>query len=295
MYNRYRLAMHSKYNQSRDYFIKNPQCLIDIEKWATKLVNNSITTHKVEIVRDYNEASYLNPFWQNYPPEDRGRSPVGDQIPWIEVGEHTVGHKLSRLISLNTSIFEVGLPSGADNRFIVKDKNILKMTKNYTDTAMVFLDIKSVGPRDDAENTVLSPYQVSGDGLWTNIASGIENSKMIAKGPRAQHPFYPAIPPIYILSDGTIAPVIHLFVKPVYKMLSLQIPPATGQPLNKIRIITLPNGLLLTQNPNYIKTYPSLIFPGKDEKEKPPKKMRCRISFDILTKIAKWRVINIQM
>lgn len=295
MYSKYRIAMQNTYLAARSYFINNPQYLMNLEEWTANLVQTTIQTYKAEIETDYNEASYLNPFWQNYPPEDRGRAPVGDQVPWIEVGEHAIGHKLSRLISLHTKISEVGLPSGADNRFTIQDPAIYQMTNGFTDKIMAFLDIKSVGPRDDAENTVLSPYQVSGDGLWKNTAQGVINSQMIAQGQRASHPFYPAIPPLYVLSSGEVTPVVHVFVKPVYKMMSLQTPPATGQPLDRIRIITLPNGLLLTQNPNYIQKYPSLIFPGKDDKKKDPSKVRCRISFDLLITIAKWRVINITL
>lgn len=292
MYNQYRAQMQNNYNDARQYFIANPDALINLESELTSLIKNTIIANKDELLFDYNEASYLNPFWQNYPPEERGRAPVGDQIPWIEVGEHAIGHQLSRLLSKENDISEVGLPSGADNRFIIKSNKIYTIT-NYTDSAMVYLDIKSVGPRDDAENTVLSPYQVSGDGLWENTQDGLRNSQMIAQGVRASHPFYPAIPPIYALSNGVIAPVVHIFVKPVYKMLSLNSPGHFGQPLDRIRIITLPNGLLLTQNPNYTELHPGLIFPGKDDKSKAPEKVRCRISFPILSSIHSWRVSDI--
>lgn len=292
MYNLYRAQMQQDYNAAKDYFISNPDTLIQLEEYLTSLVIDIITNNKDELQFDYNEASYLNPFWQNYPPEERGRAPVGDQIPWIEVGEHAIGHQLSRLLSRAYDISEVGLPSGADNRFIIKSDTIRSIT-HYTDSAMVYLDIKSVGPRDDAENTVLSPYQVSGDGIWDDLNSGVHNSEMTAQGVRASHPFFPAVPPIYALSDRTIAPVVHIFVKPVYKMLSLSNPGHLGQPLDRIRIITLPNGLLLTINPNYAGMHRGLIFPGKDDKSKAPSKVRCRISFPILSQINDWRVSEI--
>jgi hypothetical protein len=99
--------------------------------------------------------------------------------------------------------------------------------------------------------------------------------------------FYPAISPLYPLSDGKIAPTIHLFVKPVYRMLSNGY---HGQPLESIKNICVPNGLLLTKSPNYLQMYPSLFFPGKDDKGKDPRKIRVRVSFDILKRIDGWRV-----
>jgi len=50
---------------------------------------------------------------------------------------------------------------------------------------------------------------------------------------------------------------------------------------------------LLTENPNYLKRYPGLLFPGKDDKDKDPRKVRARISFELLRKIASWRYIDI--
>ena len=208
-------------------------------------------------------------------------------MPWIEVGEHSVGHKLSRLISEQYQIREIGLPSGAENRFVLYSEEIEKITAGYTNCAFVFLDIKSVGPRDNFNHTVISPYQVSGDGIWKNPNDNMENSPMKAQGQRASHVFYPAISPLYPLSDGKIAPTIHLFVKPVYRMLSNGY---HGQPLESIKNICVPNGLLLTKSPNYLQMYPSLFFPGKDDKGKDPRKIRVRVSFDILKRIDGWRV-----
>ena len=60
-------------------------------------------------------------------------------------------------------------------------------------------------------------------------------------------------------------------------------------------VIAVPNGLLLTEVPNYLRRYPGLFFPGKDEKEKNPLKRRCRISFSLLRQIAAWRVQEIKI
>ena len=293
MYNRFRNEMFQRYNLARKEFLLHPETSISTEEYLTNFVCDIFKSNYDEFKCDYNEASFLHPFWANYPPDDRGRSPVGDQIPWIEVGEHSIGHKASRLISQKISIREIGLPSGADNRFIVVDNHIRELTNGVTDKALMFLDIKSVGPRDNFDHTVVSPYQVSGDGIWDNPSDSLRNSVLTAKGNRAEHPFFPAIAPLYVLSDLSTAITVQLFVKPIYKMLSVEEPGSTGQPLEAITVACLPNGLLLTENPGYIKQYPSLLFPGKDDKGKPPLKVRCRVSFELLRKIDAWRVQSI--
>lgn len=207
LYSEYRKINHQLYNNAKNHFTNHPEEMIEIEKQVTQIIFDTVNSNITEISRDYNEASYLNPFWASYPPEDRGRAPIGDQVPWIEVGEHAVGHKISRLLSSNYNIREIGLPSGADDRFILQN-TALSSSNSITDRVLLFLDIKSVGPRDDQEHAVLSPYQVSGDGIWTSPEKNLENSPMAAVGQRATHPFYPALSPIYILSDGTIAPTM---------------------------------------------------------------------------------------
>lgn len=293
MYNQHRNRIFLDYNRAKAFFLRNPEILIELERFTTGLCHEILARNLDEFIMDYNEASFLHPFWANYPPDNRGRSPVGDQIPWIEVGEHAVGHKLNRLIAQEYRIREVGIPSGADNRFVLESDEILRITNGFTNSVMVFLDIKSVGPRDDFEHTVISPYQVSGDGFWDDPRNSMRNATMRAVGNRAEHPFYPAITPVYVLSDGTVAPTIHIFVKPVYCMMNLNDPRRCGQPLSHIRVICVPNGLLLTTNPNYLRLYPGLFFPGKDDHKKPAAKVRCRVSFEILSNIAPWRVADV--
>lgn len=290
MFYKFRPQMFQQYCKARDYFIMHPDVLISLEEYITFVVNGVIKKYYREIEHDYNEASYLNSFWAHYPPDNRGRAPVGDQVPWIEVGEHAVGHKLSRLISNDFSIREIGLPSGADNRFAIYSDEITRITRGLTNCVFVFLDIKSVGPRDNFEHTVISPYQVSGDGIWEDPDDNIHNTTMDAVGSQVSHVFYPAISPIYVFSDSVIAPTIHLFVKPLYKMLTGG---HKGQPLESIKTICVPNGLLLTVNPNYLCQFPGLFFPGKDDREKAPRKTRVRVSFRILEQIAPWRIQKI--
>ena len=294
MFNAHRSEMFEAYNKAREYFVRNWGELVEIEKYTHSLIKQAVLENLAEIRRDYDEASFLHPFWQNYPPEERGRSPRGDQFPWIEVGEHSVGFKLARILSNQVTIREIGLPSGTDQRFILQSKELGQHCK-LTNQAMLFVDVKSVGPREDKDETVLSTYQVSGDGLWKSPKNGVKNSVITAHGKRSKHPFYCALPPIYILSDGTIAPTVSFFIKPVYRMLSLEGKNQIGQPLQRITIVTLPNGLLLSENPGYLTKYPGLFYPGKDEKKKSKTKRRARISFEILRKIEPWRVETIPL
>lgn len=294
MFNRHRISQHQIYNAARTHLVQNPNKLIELEKYITDEVENVLKKNLKEIEEEYNEASYLYPFWENYPPDERGRAPKGDQFPWIEVGEHTIGIKLSRLL---TSVFDVrdyGLPTGADQRLFLRNEKINKILGTPKAAAWLFSDIKSVGPRDDADHTVMSHNQISGDGVWNKPTDGVLNKILTARGARASHDFHCSIPPVYILSNGTIAPMINVVVKPVYEMLGLK-GKDNGQPLQRITLATIPNGLLLTTNPNYLDTYPNLLFPGKDDKDKNPMKVRARVSFEILRKIANWRVRDIHV
>lgn len=291
MFNQYREQMYNTYNTARNHFINNPSELIEIEKFIFESVCDSVRNNIDEIVADYNEASFLHPFWGDYPPENRGRSPIGDQIPWLEVGEHVVGHKIGRFLRDSFLIREVGMPTGPDDRYAMQSASIASKN-SITNAAMLFLDTKSVGPRDDKDEVVVSPNQVSGDGVWVDPKLNVVNTKMIAKK-SASHDFYPAAPPLFIFSNNVIAPVVHIYIKPIYKMLHLDNPLLRGQPLAKIRITCVPNGLLLTKNPNYLLTYPGLLYPGKDDKSKDPRKLRCRVDLRLLKSFAPWRYSEI--
>lgn len=296
MFNAKRSTQYQTYQDARRFFIENPDTLITLERLLSGIVHDVIVSNLEEFLTDYNEASLLFPFWQNYPPEERGRMPIGDQYPWIEVGEQVFGNKLVRLLANRFKVRDTGIPSGPDKRMVLSSKSISDACNGYTDSCWLFLDIKSVGPRDDQEHAVMSHNQISGDGSWEKEESGVKNKPILAKGNRASHPFYCAIPPLYVLGDGTVAPMIDIVVKPVYKMLGLESKGGDqGQPLHKISIIAIPNGLLLTKNPDYLKTYPGLFFPGKDDKGKDPKKVRARVSFDLLRQIDSWRVRTIKV
>ena len=65
-----------------------------------------------------------------------------------------------------------------------------------------------------------------------------------------------------------------------------------GQPLGRVSVVCIPNGLLLTIKPGYLNQFPNLLFPGKDDKSKNVKKLRARISFELLEEIHPWRVAH---
>lgn len=290
MFDKYRTTQHEVYNKARKHFIASPNQLIELERYVSDVLFVSLQKHLTDIEKDYDEASNLFPFWQNYPPIERGRKPKGDQYPWIEVGEHAVGDKLLLALEDEFEIRSVGMPTGPDERYVIKSKRIAKITEGLTDSVWIITDIKSVGPRDDHAHAVMSPYQVSGTGDWDNVQEGLKNKVMTAQGLRSKHPFHSALAPIYVLADQTILPVTNFVLKPVYKMLSLENPETKGQPLSRIDLISIPNGLLLEENPAYLKKHPGLLFPGKDDKKKNPLKVRARIDFRILQLIDDWRV-----
>ena len=288
MFKKYQDKQFKKYNSARDELIKNPEILFRLEKYFSDILKTEIEKDKERIIKNYNEASYLFPFWRNYPPEERGRDPVGDQYPWIEVGEHAVGDKLIKYFN-NFKILEIGLPSGADERFVLQSDKILTLTNNLTDKIWLHIDIKSVGPRDNFEHLVMGHNQISGNGEWQVADKGLTNKAFTAVGSRRSHKFYPSLPPLIILSDLSVVPILTFAVKPIYLMLNKNIE-GGGQPISEIKVISIPNGLLLAENPNLLRDHPNLFFPGKDDKGKDPRKLRARISFEKLRDINEWRI-----
>lgn len=293
MFTKYANEQFAAYHKAVDYFKAHPERLIEAEHFVMKEILHFIDIHLPEIRRDYDEASYLYSFWRNYPPEDRGRKPKGDQYPWIEVGEQVFGNKLARHFNANFNVKDSGLPSGSDDRCVISSPRIGEIL-GITDSVWVFIDIKSEGPRDSADHSVMSTNQVSGSGDWKNVEDGIKNKPILAQGQRAKHPFYCTLSPVYVLSDNTIAPLLTFAIKPIYDM-PAEDGKTTGQPLLRIKIASIPNGILLTQKPNYTKKYPGLFFPGKDDRTTNPRKARARVSFALLREIAPWRVNEITL
>lgn len=294
MFTRFSESQHTAYLEAIAYYEQNPQRLIDAERFVMDEILHFINIHQPEIKTDYDEASYLYSFWKNYPPLDRGRSPVGDQYPWIEVGEQVFGNKLQRHFNANFAVKDPGLPSGADDRCVISCERIRQILGN-TDSVWVFVDIKSAGPRDDFDHAVMSPYQISGSGQWDATVDGMRNDPIPAQGKKATHNFFCSLSPIYVLSDGTVAPLLTFVIKPVYEMKKDGQGQTIGQPLAKIKVASIPNGILLTRKPNYNMLYPGLFFPGKDDQSKDKRKMRARISFSLLKEIADWRIKEINV
>ncbi|MBO4965260.1 MAG: BglI family type II restriction endonuclease [Muribaculaceae bacterium] len=282
------------YQKAYAYYVSHPECLMNIERFIMNEIEHFIDMNSPDIINDYNEASYLYPFWKNYSPLDRGRDPKHDQFPWIEVGEQVFGNKLSRYFGRNYDVRDSGLPSGSDDRCIISSERIRSIL-GLTNSVWVFIDIKSEGPRDESQHAVMSPYQISGSGVWNIKEQGMRNGPIVAKGNRAKHKFFCSLSPIYVLSDGTIAPLVTFAIKPVYSMEKNSEDETIGQPLARIKLASIPNGILLTQNPNYLQQFPSLFFPGKDDAKKNPLKMRARVSFDILKKINDWRLTEFEI
>lgn len=294
MFNRYRAEQFQRYTQAKDFFTRDPTVLIDLEQFFAAKIKELIEADWSAVCADYNEASYLYPFWQNYPPDDRGRAPVGDQYPWIEVGEHALGAKIRGWFASDFTVRDVGLPSGPDERFVLTSPQIDTLTKGFTRSAWLFVDIKSAGPRDDFDHAVMSHNQISGDGIWLDAQAGLKNTVLLATGSRTSHKFHCIVAPLYILSDLSVAPVVHIVLKPVYTMAPLDPSAGTaGQPLGRITVASIPNGILLVINPGYLTQHPGLLFPGKDDKGKNPLKVRARVSFPLLRQIAAWRVCDI--
>jgi hypothetical protein len=284
--------LFKQYLDARSHLIRKPEHLIALEEYLTSKLIAVVLQSSDEHKKDYDAASILYPFWQNYPPDDRGRKPIGDQYPWIEVGEHAIGTKVARNIGAHFEVSDLGFPTGPDQRFLLKDKNFENLTDGKFKQVWLCLDIKSVGPRDDQDHAVMSHNQISGTGDWEKASDGVTNKVLTASGKIASHDFYVALPPIIVDPDGIPAPVITMALKPVYSMESgtrSENKTWSGQPLKRIDLATIPNGLLLSVNPNYLASYPGLLFPGKDDKSKDPRKLRARISFEILRKINPWR------
>ena len=295
MYSTYSQSQFDLYVEARDYFLSNTDQLMKAEEYICRCITETLTDFREEFTNDYNEASYLYPFWGSYPPDDRGRKPTGDQFPWIEVGEHTIGHKAERMMGGRFNIREVGLPSGSDDRFVLSNtalKDILKIT----DSVMIFLDTKSTGPNDNELDLVVSGYQVSGDGIWNSPTDPLKNTMITTQGVRSSSLFQPRLSPVYCLSDGRVLPSAHLFLKVIYSVSPRDNSSGImhgGQPLSQVTIACVPNGLLMFCKPDYHRMYPGLFYPGKDDRSTPTEKRRARIGIDKLETIAKWRVHHI--
>jgi hypothetical protein len=219
--------------------------------------------------RDFGRANDLWPFWINYSPKQRGRAPTGTSIPWSEVGEKSLSSNLLRaILEEHPAATFPGLPYGGDVRFASED-------------ALIHFDVKLTGPNDNANEIVVPPQQISGDGAyWLN---GTLNSSFEVAGIRASMKFQPKLPPFYIF-DGSVRLCLTYFLKAVYTVREYGV-----QPLHYLEVACVPNGLLLFDGPKYART-PGLLIPGKDDKTKSEADKRIRVRLDPLATIDQgWR------
>jgi hypothetical protein len=205
---------------------------------------------------DFSRSRDLVPCWISYPPKQRGRAPVGDSQPWSEVGEKSLSFNLLRAIAQQRDdVTFPGLPFGADVRFATND-------------AMVHFDVKLTGPRDNVDEVVAPPQQISGDGAdWDK---GMVNSAFRVQGARSSFNFQPKLPPFYVL-DNRVLPCLTFFLKAVYSLQGLG-----EQPLEYLEIACVPNGLLLFDGPVYARTE-GLLIPGKDDQSVQESDKRTRV------------------
>jgi hypothetical protein len=218
---------------------------------------------------DFDRANDLLPFWIRYAPRQRGRAPTGKSIPWSEVGEKSLSYNLLRAISISDlAVSFPGLPFGGDIRFATGD-------------ALIHFDVKMTGPNDNANEVVVPPQQVSGDGaIWDE--GGVVSNPFLVAGERKTINFQPKLSPFYIL-DGTVRLCLTYFLKVVYTVKEFGV-----QPLNYLEVICVPNGLLMFDGPFWART-PGLLIPGKDTQTTPEHVKRTRVRLDPLASLDAWR------
>lgn len=243
--------------------------LAELEKQYAEFLAAVVLQSAAQLDEDFSRSHDLVPCWISYPPKQRGRAPIGDSQPWSEVGEKSLSFNLLRAISARRGdVSFPGLPFGADVRFATRD-------------AFVHFDIKLTGPRDNPDEIVVPPQQVSGDGAgWDR---GVVNSPFAVQGPRAGFLFQPKLPPLYVL-DGRALPCLTFFLKAIYSLQSLG-----AQPLKYLEVVCVPNGLLMFQGPLYASTS-GLLIPGKDDKSVAESDKRVRVCLNPLSSLQDgWR------
>jgi hypothetical protein len=257
----------------RAQLLKQQGQIIALEKRYMEFLVRITLEAANNLYNDFDRANDLLPFWIGYAPRQRGRSPTGKSIPWSEVGEKSLSSNLIRAISnADASVSFPGLPFGGDVRFATGD-------------ALIHFDVKMTGPNDNANEVVVPPQQVSGDGvLWQD---GMLSNPFLVVGERRSINFQPKLPPFYIL-DRTIRLCLTYFLKVVYTVQEFGV-----QPLHYLEVACVPNGLLLFDGPMYARTQ-GLFIPGKDTQATPEHVKRTRIRLAPLAGIDEWRCRKIQ-
>lgn len=259
-----------------EFLANNGEDIIALEKKYMSLFIGLILNNANQLRRDFDLSSQLRPFWANSQPQQRGRSPKGDSVPYIEVGETSLTANITNLVSESKEFGGVrfpGLPAGGDMRFVTND-------------AFIHLDIKVTGPRDELDKIVLPPHQFSGDGAnWSS--EGVSNSTVTIYGYRSSRsPFRPGLPPFYIIDDQILICLVYV-LKTVYLVNAA----SKTQPLRYLELICVPNGLLLFAGPKYQRNHPGLLSAGKDDKSTPIERARRRVYLNVLSEFASWRCV----
>lgn len=250
------MLSHDEYFKHRGALMADLPALVLLERRVMNFLTDTVQEAALTLHDDFSRSHDLIPSWIAYPPKQRGRSPVGDSHPWSEVGEKSLSFNLLRAICERRSdVSFPGLPFGADVRFA-------------THEAFVHFDVKLTGPRDNQDEVVAPPQQVSGNGATWN--KGVQNSSFKVVGQRASFQFQPKLPPFYVL-DGRVLPCLTFFLKAVYALKGLG-----EQPLQHMEVACVPNGLLLFDGPLLAQTE-GLLIPGKDDRSVPDSDKRTRI------------------
>jgi hypothetical protein len=265
------------YFSERNKLYKNRSEIGKIEEKYSQILLNDVLLPTAENIRlDFSTRPFeLLPFWINYPPEQRGRAFSGKSIPWLELGEKTIGSNLIKELSLRfRDIIFPGLPTGGDIRFL-------------TGNVFIHLDIKLTGPTDNPNEVVVPPNQVSGDGKhWKK---GVINSTFPlnrVRGGLLNYNFQPKLPPFYIL-DGKSFLCLTFFLDAIYGVESFG-----NHPLEYFELSCVPNGLIMFDGPRYCDT-PGLFIAGKDDNTKAESTKRIRVRLKPLSTINGWRSVKI--
>ncbi|MCF6204543.1 MAG: BglI family type II restriction endonuclease, partial [Methylococcaceae bacterium] len=236
------------YNKARKFLLRD-DCkeLLTLEEVTTHTLITALLSISKQIKEDFDSATKLRPFWEEYAPVQRGHKPRGEAFPWGEVGEKVVeGYLYSLVPNVFDDVRFIGLPYGHDIRF-------------STNNAFIHIDAKSTGPTDDQNEVVSSPNQVTGTGK-INSKQRVYNDTENMIGPQVTRPFLPELPPFYII-DGNVLPTLTFYLKIVYSVRDLG-----NQPLEYLELICVPNGLALFDGPKLFQNVSGLLTPGKDEK-----------------------------
>jgi hypothetical protein len=265
----------------RSQLIDNPQSIIEVEEqFQEYLVHQVIGRCYEQIEKEFSDSPReLLDFWRNYPPEQRGRQPVGNSVPWLELGEKVIAHNIISQISRNNPHIQFhGLPTGGDIRFTLPG-------------LYVHLDVKMTGPNDNPDEIVVPPNQISGAGdKWNR--SGFLNSNFpihyqsSTRSSLINYCFQPKLPPFYII-EGNCHLTITAFIDAIYDVQSFG-----NHKLLKLEVSIVPNGLLLFDTLMLANTN-GLLIAGKDDKTIPDDSKRVRVRLNPLSTIAKWRSISV--